>query len=169
MDRERRSVTTRIAVVATLLMALGVLLLAALVGLTREPGASEPIGSHVLRPPVAGAGGTARFTVHGRVAGISIGVWKPIAVTITNRNPFPIRVTRLTATVTGNAPGCRAAANFQTRRARAPFTVPARTRAYRVPVRKRPKIRLANRPTNQDACKGRSFGLVFRGTARRLP
>jgi hypothetical protein len=169
MDTEQRSVTTRIAMVATLLMALGVLLLAALVGLTREDGRSEATGSHAFRPPAVSVGGTARFTVRGRVAGIAIGVWKPIAVTITNRNPFPIRVTRLTVTVTGNVPGCRAAANFQTRRARVPFTVPARARAYRVPARKRPKLRLANRPTNQDACKGRSFGLVFHGSARRKP
>jgi hypothetical protein len=169
MDRERRSVTTRIAVVAILLLALGVVLLATLAGYTREPGGSEATGSHAFRPPVAGAGGTAAFAVNGRVARIAIGVWKPVVVTITNDNAFAIRVTRLTVTVTGNPPGCPAADNFQTRPAAAPFTVPPRAVAYRVPARKRPRIRLANRPTNQDRCKGRSFGLVFRGTARKLP
>ena len=166
MERERRGVRRRLAVVAILLLALGVLLLATLVGVAREQGGSDATGTHTFRPPV-GAGGTAPFAVEGAVHGIGIGVWKPVAVTIENRNAFPIRVTSLTVTVTGNPPGCPAAVNFETRQA-APFTVPAGAHAYRVPVGKTPRVMLVNRSANQDACKGQSFGLVFRGAARKL-
>jgi hypothetical protein len=163
MSEDRRSVTTKIAAVAVLLVVLGVLALSMLTG--RSDGPLTPAAEdRTFAPPTASVEQPADFTLKGSVNGVVVGVWRTIRVEVTNPNPTPIRVTELTVEVTGKVPGCDAAANFETRPA-APFTVPASAVGYRVPVAGLPRIRLKDTGTNQDACQNRSFGLVLHGSA----
>jgi hypothetical protein len=167
--KRQRSLARRIALVAILLLAFAaaVITVSTFAGRAGDPGARPPQTDDAAQRPRASVGRPARFTVAGSVTGLTVGVWKPVAVTITNPNRAPIRVTRLSVAVSGNPNGCRAGENLETRAASAPFVVPARAVAYPVPVSRRPAIRLRNRNVNQDRCKGQSFALVFQGAARQ--
>ena len=125
----------------------------------REAGGSEPGGSE------PSAGTPARFTIKGSVAGVLVGVWSPIPVTITNPNGTPITVTNLTVAVSGAPGGCDVDANFETRGSAVPFTVPAHAATYAIPPARRPWIRLRELQTNQNECKGATVALSFEGKA----
>jgi hypothetical protein len=166
MSEERRGVTTKIAAIAVLLVVLGMLAISLLAGRTGGP-LTPAVDDRTFAPPTASVGRPAAFTVDGSVSGLVVGVWRTVRVEVTNPNPTPIRVTELTVEVTGSTDGCVASANFETRPAAAPFTVPAAAVAYPVPAAGRPWIRLEDTGTNQDACQNRSFGLVLHGSASK--
>ncbi len=166
MSEQRRGVTTKIAAIAVLLVVLGVLAISMLTGRTGGP-LTPAVDQPTFAPPTASVGQPAAFRLDGSVSGLVVGVWRSVRVEVTNPNPTPIRVTRLTVEVTGSSNGCAAAANFETRPAGAPFTVPAAAVAYPVPAAGQPLIRLKDTGTNQDACQNRSFGLVLHGSASK--
>ena len=113
------------------------------------------------------------FTIHGSAGDLQLGVVTPVPVTIDNPNDVPIYVTELVVVLTTNAgSGTCTASNFTTTSWTAvgpPVTaevlVPAHATGYPVPAAARPKVRLSNLAVNQDACKSRSFGLTFSGSA----
>jgi len=113
------------------------------------------------------------FTVAGSVGDLVPGVWRPLAVTVTNPNPVTISVSALTVAVAADStpPGCTSAANLELRQpsvttgsvllvpARGSVTLPAQGLATA-------EIRLRDLPTvNQDVCKSKSFSLTWSGTA----
>ena len=111
------------------------------------------------------------FGIEGSVSGLSIGIWRPIAITLTNPNPVPIFVSELAVTVPGTSPnGCSIQENFEVDQSDISpdhtVTVPAGgTLTLPSEGVTAPRIRLVNRPVNQDACKGVTFPLTYSGTA----
>lgn len=114
------------------------------------------------------------FAITGTVGGLSIGVWKPIAVTLTNPNAAIIYVTALTVTAAQDSVpgGCASSGNLELQ----PSSISS-TQVVAVPAggsvvlpaqgASAPQIRLRNLPTvNQDVCKMRTFALTYSGTAR---
>lgn len=94
-----------------------------------------------------------------------------LPVTISNPNPVPIFLTRLTVAATVDPTGCTGAANLALSpapfSASAPLRVPAHG-SVRLPApgAEAPSIQLRDLPVNQDACQGASFPLSFSGSAR---
>jgi len=112
------------------------------------------------------------FTITGSVSGLSIGVWKPIAVTISNPNNVTIFVSVLTVTLgTSSHPTtCPSSANVELWQSDVSTANTVAVLAYGtvvLPAQKAsaPQIRLMNLSTNQDACKDTTFGLTYTGTA----
>jgi len=108
------------------------------------------------------------FTITGSVSGLSIGVWKPITVTISNPNSVTIFVSALTVAVADS--GSCLSGNFELQQSNMSTTqtvaVPANDSIVlpdQGPVA--PQIRLKNLLTNQDMCKGKTFTLTYSGTA----
>jgi hypothetical protein len=110
-------------------------------------------------------GRPAPFTVVGSVHGLVVGVWRPVAVRVSNPNPEPIEITGLRVSISGSPNGCDAAANFRTRGSASTFSVPAGAVAYPVPRVSLPQILLVDGPTDQSRCKGQTFNLSFSGEA----
>ncbi|MFD1053893.1 hypothetical protein [Terrabacter terrigena] len=121
----------------------------------------------------ANAAGSLPFTVTGSVTGLAPGLWRPVAATVHNPNAVTIRVTSLVLSVAMDSapPGCRTSTNVEIEQAdwdpNRDITVPP---GGRVTLAERgvanPRIRLRDLPTvNQDVCKGKSFMLVWSGTA----
>ena len=111
------------------------------------------------------------FTITGSVSGLSIGVWKPIEVTISNPNSVTIFVSALTVEVSTNSGsgGCDLS-NFELQQSNvtSSLTVAVPANDFVVLPAQRaiaPQIRLKNLSTNQDVCKGKSFTLTYSGTA----
>lgn len=113
------------------------------------------------------------FQISGTVSGMVIGVWKPIAVTLTNPNTAPIYVSALTVNIgpDSSPSGCSTASNVELQQsnlsaaltvlvpAGGSVTLPAQGAVA-------PRIRLKDLPNvNQDICKGKSFSLTYSGTA----
>ncbi len=94
-----------------------------------------------------------------------------IAMTLTNPNPVPIKITSLTVSVGADPAGCPSAANLtltpSSASSTAPLKVPARG-SVRLPTPglRAPAIQLRDLPVNQDACQHTSFPLEFSGSAR---
>lgn len=112
------------------------------------------------------------FTITGSVSGLSIGVWQPIAVKISNPNPVTIFVSALTVAVSANgSSGTCLSNNFELQQSNVSgsltVAVPAGATNFSLPTGvNAPQIRLKNLPTvNQDMCKGRGFTLTYSGTA----
>jgi hypothetical protein len=121
---------------------------------------------------VNGASSGVPFTITGSVGGLAIGVWRPIAITLTNPNPVDIYVTALSVTrASPNDPAvCPASANIELEQSNVSsvlrVTVPANSSvALPAPGVTAPRIRLMNLSTNQDACKSKSFALTYSGSA----
>jgi len=100
------------------------------------------------------------FTINGSVSGLYLGVWKTIAVTVTNPNSVPIYVSALqvTAAADSTPSGCSSSANLEIQQANISATntliVPANG-SVALPAQgvTAPQIRLKNLPTvNQDVC-----------------
>lgn len=112
------------------------------------------------------------FTITGSVTGLSIGVSKPITVTITNPNNVTIFVSALNVAVsTNSASGGCASNNFELQQSNISSSltvaVPANSSVV-LPAQGAvaPQILLTDSPTvNQDVCKGKSFTLTYSGTA----
>ena len=113
------------------------------------------------------------FTITGTVGGLSIGVWKPIVVTLANPNAATIFVTALAVTVAPDSTpgGCASTSNLELQPSNISSTqvvaVPAGGSVV-LPTQgaTAPQIRLKNLPTvNQDVCKNKTFTLTYSGTA----
>jgi len=111
------------------------------------------------------------FTIQGSVSGLSIGVWKPITVTISNPNSVTIFVSALTVAVSTNSGsgGCDLS-NFELQQSNVSTSltvaVPADVDNFPLPAGvNAPQLLLKNLPVNQDECKGKSFTLTYSGTA----
>jgi hypothetical protein len=113
------------------------------------------------------------FGISGSASAMSIGVWKPLAVTISNPNSVTIHVSALTVAVAAdsNPSGCASATNIELQQSNVStsltVSVPANGSLV-LPAQgaTAPQIRLKNLPTvNQDVCKSKSFALSYSGTA----
>jgi hypothetical protein len=122
---------------------------------------------------VTGSTSGVPFTISGSVGGLSIGVWTPIALTLTNPNPVTIYVTALSvAAAPDSSPaGCPTSANLELQPSNVSATVmvavPANA-SVQLPAQgvTAPQIRLKNLPSvNQDVCKNKSFDLTYSGSA----
>jgi hypothetical protein len=99
-------------------------------------------------------GGT--FAIRGHIVGLYPGRQARLRLTVTNRNPFAIRVTSIRVKVSG-VPGC-AAANVRVTSFQGSLRVsPMRTRRLRRPI-----TMSASAP---DACMGARFKLTYTGRA----
>lgn len=113
------------------------------------------------------------FTISRSVSGLSIGVWKPIVVKITNPNGVLIYVSALNVAISANStpPGCYSAANVELQQSNVSTSLSVAVPAHSSVVLPSgpvtaPRIRLIDLPnTNQDECKGKSFALTYSGTA----
>lgn len=113
------------------------------------------------------------FQITGSVSGMVLGVWKPIAVTLTNSNPVLIYVSALNVAIAANSTpiGCLSAANVQLQQSNVSTSLTVAVPANGSVVLPAgmvtaPRIRLIDLPTvNQDVCKGKSFALTYSGTA----
>lgn len=143
-----------------------------------------PLGDRTL--PGAGTGGHADVRLRAspfRIGGdavepLSPGRSAPVDVTITNPRNTPLTVTRLRVRVRAvTAPRADAAhpcsrRDFGTRQVPKGFTVTVPARGSRslsdldVPRTSWPKVRMVNRPVNQDGCKGARLTLRYVGSGR---
>lgn len=144
----------------------------ALLGLAVEPqavvavaNAPQALGSNgVASGNPNGAGGNTKdngndkkdFTIAGNVTGLYPGAVRPLVLTLTNPNNFPIQVASFAATVAG-VTGC-AASNVRVD-ALAPGVVIPANGSTTATV----QVRMADSPPN--ACQHATFGLTYSGTA----
>jgi large repetitive protein len=111
------------------------------------------------------------FTIAGNANGLLYpGIWRNVALTITNPNNVPIYVTSITVTVTNSPNGCTNTSNIELQQSNAAPTsnelaVPANATSWPVPQSFQPQIRLKNLPSNQDNCKSQTFTLGYTGSA----
>jgi hypothetical protein len=114
-----------------------------------------------------------RFTITGNAVGLLYpgGGARQIDLVLHNPNNFLIYVNTLQVAIV-NDPVCPRASNLQlvqpdvdsTPAKRVP--VPANATIH-VPTAQRPTLELLNLPSNQDACKGRTFTLNYAGTGSK--
>ncbi len=129
-------------------------------------------------PTVLGSGddeaetGGVSFSITGGADNLRPGVSTPIRLTITNPNGVPIYVTTLTVKIAADSTpaGCASASNVRLTQSNAstanPITIPARGSVTLTVAPRAPQITLLNLPgVNQDACKNKSFGLTYSGSA----
>ena len=119
------------------------------------------------------------FKISGRLHGpLSPGVSKRLNLRLSNRSRHNLLITKLTVSVrldrAHRRAGCRRKLSFRVtrlKRRQYPIALPAgRRRSLRaLGVRRLPRVRMRNLPTNQDACKGAKLRLRFAGRARRAP
>jgi hypothetical protein len=110
------------------------------------------------------------FGIAGSVTGLYPGVWRSIAVTITNPNNFTIYITQVNVSVSSSPSTCTAGANLEitpsTLSTSQNAPIPANSTTT-IPSVNQPQIRLKNLPTNQDLCKGATFSLSYTATATK--
>jgi hypothetical protein len=113
------------------------------------------------------------FQITGTVKGLTLGVWKPIAVRISNSNGVVMYVRALNVTVAADSSssGCLNSANIVLQQSNVSTSlrvaVPANGSVV-LPAQNAiaPQIRLKNLPAvNQNVCKNKSFSLSYSGTA----
>jgi len=129
----------------------------------------------VLAEPDAGTitlGPAMPVEISGRVGGLAPGVTKTIAVTFRNPSPVRIRVVALAVRVSHDSvpSGCLSATNLVLDQAtgitrETPVTVPARSSSTVTAYPRAPRVTFRRLATSQDACKGKSFRLVYTGRA----
>lgn len=93
-----------------------------------------------------------------------------IPITLTNPNSAPIRVSRISVTITGSPPGCDGATNLslvQSNASSAAEVVVPAGGSVTLPAQgvAPPTIALIDLPLNQDACRNGEFSLQFSGSA----
>jgi hypothetical protein len=149
--RTTRKVLLTAGKLALVLLVLGSLAQAAEYVGPRLRGRGADSSIIVTRPAV--------FTVKGHSRGFYPGRKRPMRVTVTNPELFPIVVTRVTASVKSVASGCPV---------NSVKIKPWRGRA-RVSARGHRRMKLVVRmlPRTPDACQGARFRLRFGGTAVR--
>lgn len=139
-----------------------------------EPGegGSEGDGSEGSGTGEAPSGEEFSFHIAGGVTGLAPGVTRTLTLTLTNPNTVPIFVTRLIVAISADSKpsGCSSATNIVLHQATgitsgAPLRIPAKgtVRVSRPPLA--PRISFRNLASNQDACKKKSFTLVYTGSA----
>jgi hypothetical protein len=119
------------------------------------------------------AAGTGQmFSIAGNANGLLYpGIWRYVALTITNPNSVPIYVTSITTSVTNDPNGCSNSTNIELQQSPAAPTsnemlVPANVTNWPVPQPFQPQIRLRDLlSTNQDNCKSQTFSLSYTGSA----
>jgi large repetitive protein len=114
---------------------------------------------------------TVDFTITGSPDGVlAPGLWRSLPLQITNPNNFTIYLASLEVVVTSSPAGCPASTNVEIQQSGASSSqsvaVPANGTAV-VPPALRPRIRLKNLAVNQDACKNKTFGLTYNGSATK--
>ena len=112
------------------------------------------------------------FRISGDVTGLVPGATTAIALTLTNPNSVRIQVTRVTVSVSSESspPGCLSAKNLVLHQASgisssAPLSLPARASITLKKPPRTPRIEFRELRTNQDACVGTSFRLMYSGSA----
>ena len=171
----RRIAVGALALLVLLLLAAGVLGASVTAPGTNQAHpvrATDPYGAESRQAARADA---VRFDVAGDVTGLVPGSWREIPVRVTNPSGVPIRVTGVTLVVGPDStpPGCLTATNLEVRQPvfaaghalalppRATVTLPAEGVSTAA-------IRLRDlRGVNQDVCKGKSFTLLWSGTAQQ--
>jgi hypothetical protein len=129
-------------------------------------------------PTVVGSGGNVaqvglvNFTIAGGAGKLVLGISTPVRLTLTNPNGVQIFVTALTVGIASDStpPGCSSASNVRLTQSNVsadhPITLPARGSVTLTSAPSAPQVTLLNLPAvNQDACKGKSFALTYRGSA----
>jgi hypothetical protein len=106
------------------------------------------------------------FSIAGNVCCLYPGVWRSIAVALTNPNGYAIQVNQLMVGLASMPPGCQPSwIAFQ----QSPIstshtvTVPANSTVNLAPV-DQPQIQLIESGTNQDLCKSKTFTLQYAGS-----
>ncbi len=149
---------------------LAVLLVVALVGRLPGIGAeAEPQGKDAT-----GTASSKAFSLAGTADGALRpgGAASPLDLLVTNPNNQPLRIGNLGVTVTGTSrPGCTAT-EFTVRQYTGsyPLTVAAHAEGVHltslgVPVAALPTVAMLDGARNQDACKGVTVHLAYRGSA----
>lgn len=158
-----------LAVLAAVLLAVRDLPVAGTGAPTQRPsGGAGPEGLSTGAPSHA-----LTFTVTGSVTGLVPGGWRPVAVTVHNPNRVAIRVTSLALAVAleSTPPGCSPTTNLEIEqpswgRGTAITIAAGGSSTLAAQGVTDPRIRLRDLPdVNQDVCKGKSFSLVWSGTA----
>jgi hypothetical protein len=159
----------------TLAVAVGVVVLLALLGgcgvwMTRaaepapQPGALRVQG--VGATEAADTAGHAPFAAVGAVQALTPGQMKTLQVTITNPDQVAYRILELTATPKDANARCSGTTNLvvsgyeSTKPGAVTYIVPRKS-TITIPL----TVMMLNTATSQDACKGVSFPLAFRGLA----
>ena len=148
----------RVAVLAVLLAGA----LALLVASRLAHGGSERAGGDLVVASADGGGTDGdeqRFSVTGSVTGLFPGANKDLVVTVKNSIPFPIRVTRLSATVESASAMCTAAN----------LSVGGFTGSREVPAKGSATVTLpvAMSHAAGDGCQGAHFPLLYSAAATR--
>ncbi len=113
--------------------------------------------------------------VAGRPAGsLAPGRAVPIAVTLTNRRRFPVRVTRVVVSIRRTpVRGCGVRSNFRIRPLRLRHPIRLRPRSTRTlaqlgyPRDRWPRLVMRDTSANQDGCAGARIRLVYSAAGRR--
>jgi hypothetical protein len=113
------------------------------------------------------------FQISGSVGALSLGVWKPIPLTISNPNSVTIYVNALNVGISADSTpsGCPSSTNVELQQSNVSTTLtlavpPNGSVTLPTQTVVAPQIRLKDLPTvNQDVCKGKSFTLSYSGTA----
>ncbi len=112
------------------------------------------------------------FDISGSVRGLTPGATKVLMLRVSNPGSVPIEVTSVRVSVSAGStpPGCSSTANLVLHQpvgitAAAPVAVPARGSVTLSRFPRAPRIALRDLRTNQEACKGTTFGLSYTGSA----
>lgn len=164
--RQRRNLAVAIVVVVILALLGG-----CGVWLTRDDApAPQPGALSVVRgsggTEAADAQGHAPFAAVGAVDQLRPGQMKTLEVTVTNPDQVDYRILELTATPEDANADCAGPTNlvvsgYQSTKPGAVTYVVPRNSQITIPL----TVMMLNTATSQDACKGVSFPLAFRGTA----
>lgn len=166
-QRQRRNLAVAIVVVVILALLGG-----CGVWLTRDDSApaARPGALSVVRgngqTEAANAQGHAPFAAIGAVDQLRPGQMKTLEVTVTNPDQVAYRILELTATPQDANAECSGTTNlvvsgYQATKPGAVTYVVPRNSQITIPL----TVMMLNTATSQDACKGVSFPLAFRGTA----
>jgi hypothetical protein len=115
--------------------------------------------ARVMGPPEPVGRAAQTFGVKGKVAGLYPGVRKDLRARVVNRFDHPIRVRKVTATVTSPTPACPAS-SIRVKPWRGSLRIPARSA-------KRVTLVVRMRPTAPNGCQGVRFRLRYGGKALR--
>lgn len=117
------------------------------------------VGSGHLAPASTSPGGSGRFSISGSVAGLYPGASLPLALTVSNPEPFTLVVTSITTSVGSHAAACPASDANVTSFAGA-LAVPAHAEAQVV-------VTATLLHVAPDACQGATFAFSYSGLATK--
>jgi len=173
----RATVTKGSASLVSVVVLLGLLFLRTDTVDRPEAGADDLIGRGEDKFPVSAPS----FTISGNLAvPLSPGVRRQLNLSISNRNPFRLSVTKLTVTLQRiSAPNADAThpckvTDFAARQLQRPYKFIVRShhvvnlRRLGLPRSQWPAISMLDTPVNQDGCKGVTLKLTYTGVAKRI-